>query len=326
MVTAMVLIEFLIENTLESLTTMASPKSFLGLPYEIRAKIYEEVFMGSQVHLDLAKGAAQDRFQSQEDPISVLEYDGPEEYNVLMVCSQVKNEATSILASSLRLRLTHDLDLHRRFSIDFFQLERDDKAPAFLRHAIPSIKCIRFVSTYASRLKSDLRAFPRLQELQIYGQIESYGPLNDTEVNRNPLVLLEQAHDDVFLEGMIKGLKNYTTVTCGSNLDTALDSSRPYTTVWKGRVAFKRPQTLIRVDPTRITVVGISEFCSGHLLISLQHFEIDLGTKRLLRKRFSLGEGYKIFKDPQQFLREHEEPSRDCPRFSREEEEPLIDY
>jgi hypothetical protein len=319
------LIEFLTEYVLESPTTMVFPKSFLSLPYEIRAKIYKEVFVGSQVHLDLAKGVAHDRFQSQEDPISVLEYDGPEEYNVLLVCSQVKNEATPILASSLRLTLRHNLDLHRRFSIDFFQLERDDKAPAFLRQAIPSIRCIRFVSTYASRLKSDLRAFPRLQQLQINGQIESYGPFNDTEVNRDPLVLLEQAHDNVFLEGMIKGLKNYTTVACGSYLDTALDNSRPYTTAWKGEVAFKRPRTLIEVGPTRITVAGISEFYSGHLLILLQHFEIDLARKILLGKRFSLGEGYKIFDDPQQFFREHKEPSRDCPRLSRQEEELLSD-
>lgn len=304
---------------------MASPKSFLCLPYDIRVKIYEEVFVGSQVRLDFAKGAAQDRFQSQEDPISVLEYNGPEEYNVLVVCSQVKNEATPILASSLRLRLTHDLDLHRRFSIDFFQLERDDKAPATPRQAIPSIRCIRFVSTYASRLKSDLRAFPRLQELQIYGQIESYGPFHDTEVNLNPLVLLEQFYDEIFLDKMIKGVKNYTTVTRGSYFDTALDNSRPYTTVWKGGVAFKRPSTQIDVAPTRITVVGISGFRSDHLLISLQHFEINLEPKILLRKRFSLGKGYKIFEDPQQFSREHEEPSRDCPRISREEEDLLSD-
>lgn len=33
-------------------------KAFLILPYDIIAKVYKEVFAGSQIHLDLAKGSS----------------------------------------------------------------------------------------------------------------------------------------------------------------------------------------------------------------------------------------------------------------------------
>lgn len=89
------------------------------------------------------------------------------------------------------------------------------------------------MNTYASRLKSDLRAFPELQELQIYGRSESSNPLNITEVYRNPMIMLETARDEAFLNVVIQRLQIYSITTPGSYLDIAWQSTRPHTIIRK---------------------------------------------------------------------------------------------
>jgi hypothetical protein len=236
---------------------MTPPGAFLTLPYDIRAKVYSQVFTGSQIHLDLANGASENRLQSQDDPSSVLAYYGPEDYDLLLVCSQIRDEATPILVSSLRLCLSHP-QVHRRFSIDFFQLTGDSKAPALLRQAIPSTKYIDFVSDYASRLKSDLRAFPKLRELRLHGQFELSASLNDTKIDNDPMVLLDKDHGGAFLQSLIDGPMNYTMATPGSYLDPAMKRSREYKSIWKGCVSFKKFTDERPKHPDRMTVVRCS--------------------------------------------------------------------
>lgn len=58
MVVVIELIAFSIEHTMELPAILKPRKAFLILPYDIIAKVYKEVFAGSQIHLDLAKGSS----------------------------------------------------------------------------------------------------------------------------------------------------------------------------------------------------------------------------------------------------------------------------
>ena len=222
---------------------MPSSKTFLGLPLELRNKIYKEVFADSHIRLVFAGVCWPTPKVSEHD----FHYCGPENYSTLLTCSQVELEATPVLLSSLYLYIRYECSCPLGFRIDFVELLQSSSSSAgFFRRAIPHLKRIKFEDVYSSGRFSDLKAFPQLRELQIIVDLDNLmcsDRFPDHELVRNPYLLLGHAHDHLLIEITLR-LSNALSRNLASCLKAAMNKARPYQVIWESYLVLDRPPSV----------------------------------------------------------------------------------
>ena len=227
--------------SMEETTTTLSSKTFLGLPLELRNKIYKEVFADSHMRLELVETGC------HEAPEHDFYYIGPENYATLLTCSQVKLEATPVLLASLCIYIEYGCSCHLGFPIDFAELNQSSSGSAgLLRHAIPHIRRIKFEDVYSGGCISDLKAFPQLRQLQIIEELDDLtcsDVFPDHELVRNPLLLLGHAHDRLLIETTLRLAVNFNH-NLASCLEAATSKTRPYQVIWESHLVLSRPPSV----------------------------------------------------------------------------------
>jgi hypothetical protein len=228
-------------------TTVKAPM-LLTIPTELKFRIYEEVFAGSDMRVRVV---ILGRYMNQQ----ILRCTNPEQYKVLRTCKQLEQEAAPILAACTTLFLG-STNGNSRDSVQLLQYCKSPRAPRFLRQAIPYLSNIKLYledGTFA-KLLSCLSPFVRLRELR-FSTSENESDCVPEAIAQCPLLLLGTAHDGVFVESVKRGVTSmpryhsvsddaepleYTVNTPQDVLKVLTDSPTQYDVIWESEVRLIR--------------------------------------------------------------------------------------
>ena len=238
---------------MEQTITTPSSKTFLGLPLELRNRIYEEVFAGSQISLEWPGDHPADHLDTRNDVAALHDflYSGPENYTMLLVCSQVKREATPVLRGSLCLYIDTGYsyaDLSPLEAIELYLGRSSAPRSLFLQDAMLNLKRIKFKDQAGTRIFSDLCFFPQLREIQLIVDLwTGYCPelLPDNELVQNPLLILGHAHDHLLIKAALQiSQHHYLNANLASCLKAAASGACTYQVILKSHIVFLRPPSV----------------------------------------------------------------------------------
>jgi hypothetical protein len=249
---------------------MASRTSLLGIPLELRIKIYKEVFVGSEIKMR-PLGCMQDDNMGYINSLQPPRYVGPENYNVLLICSRINKEARHCLFDSIEFCLDNACDSGNGFRITFFDICQGVSAPGLLRQAMPHIKRIKMRDLNAIHFEGDLSVFPKLEELLLSGGLKSDLQVFDgsefpsDEFRKVPFLILGSAHDRILLNDIIQLFRDDNN-QLPTRLDSAKSKDRHYRVIMESHFVLYRPPSVYEPayrfawdlieDPPAICMVG----------------------------------------------------------------------
>jgi hypothetical protein len=236
------------------------PPTFLTMPFELRTRIYKEVFAGSEMRVKFVGG----RLGSNR----LLRCTNPERYKVLRTCKQIEQEGALVLArmTTLSLGPAHG-DIEG--SVDLLRHCNSSRAPRFLRQAVPCLRHIKLLlrDENCALLMSALSPFTQLRVVK-FSSFQDVGSYIPDSIAKCPLLLLGTANDKSFVQGIKKGVESANrqappalfkrlyperTIDTSQNvLKVLFDSPTKYTIMWESDVCLKRrsspwePSTILR--------------------------------------------------------------------------------
>lgn len=226
----------------------AKALTLLTIPMELKFRIYEEVFAGSEMRVRVV-------ISSRSVKQQILRCTNPEQYKVLRTCKQLEQEAAPVLAARTTL-FVGSTNFETTGSVRLLQYCNSSRAPRFLRQAVPYLGNIKLYlegDTFATLL-SCLSPFVRLRKLR-FSTSQNESDCVPGAISRCPLLLLGTAYDKAFVESVKRCLKsiprNYTvfgdaealqnTVNTLQNvLKVPTDSPTRYDVVWESKVRLIR--------------------------------------------------------------------------------------
>lgn len=228
--------------------TTVKALTLLTIPTELKFRIYEEVFAGSDMRVRVV---ILGRHINQQ----ILRCTNPEQYKVLRTCKQLEQEAAPVLAACTTLFVgSTNCDIPG--SVQLLQYCNSSRAPRFLRQAVPYLSNIKLYlegDTFAT-LFSCLSPFVRLRELR-FSTSQNASDCVPEAITRCPLLLLGTAHDGVFVESVKRCLTSmprnhtvfgdaetleYTVNTPQDVLKVLTDSPTRYDVIWESKVRLIR--------------------------------------------------------------------------------------
>ena len=209
----------------------------LNLPAEIKNRIYEEVFKGSEICL---------RVVGHRDGRALVQCTCPEDTRILRTCRQTEEDATLALASVTTF-LVSPGEQSAGFPTYILRGANSPKAPRLLRQTIPFFRVLELQSNYLRTLNHDLLPYIRLRELQLRTPGHMKYSLAKSFV-KNPLLLLGSANDSFFVINALAHIRNSARGTYGAltnwvrkgHMQDAATSST-YKVLWEGIVSMRRP-------------------------------------------------------------------------------------